>query len=403
MDPRKNPYTPNAGATPPVLVGRDRELEMFEILLDRLRAGKTEQSMIVTGLRGVGKTVLINEFRKIARERDWVVIEHEVSKVSDSEFREILAREIRTALLTIAPLEKWTERVRNAARILTSFVVTVDPTGNLTAGLGVDPLRGQADSGALEVDLPTLLVAVGEAAADHETGVLLSLDEIQFLSQPQLEGLISALHKTVQRGLPITLASAGLPQVARSVGVARSYAERLFKLPEIGRLSDSDAQKVLTGPATELGVSFTAEALTVGTRFTAGYPYFLQEFGQAVWNLSIGPQITGSEANAARADVESKLDSSFFRVRLDRTTDLERAYSPRHGRAGTGAAACRSGGQQAGANLPAVRADAVPADQQGTPLHTRLRLCSLHRSPVRPIPSTCAPGLRGSTKAAAAT
>lgn len=326
MDPRDNPYTPNAGARPPVLVGRQDELEAFEVLLDRLRAGRSEQSMIITGLRGVGKTVLLSEFRRSALDRDWVVIEIEIGKHDNEQFRRLLAREVRKALFAIAPKAKWADRAKRAAQVLTSFTMKLDPEGNLTAGLNVEALEGEADSGALDADLTDVLVALGEAAAQHERGVVLLLDEIQFLERPQLEALIAAIHKTVQRQLPITLTAAGLPQLAELAGEAKSYAERLFKFPTIGKLTESEARQALIEPASEGNVSFAEEALNTATAFTEGYPYFLQEFGQASWNLSDGPEIDATDADVAQAVVEEKLDSGFFKVRHDRTTELELAY-----------------------------------------------------------------------------
>jgi hypothetical protein len=326
MDRRLNPYTPNAGAKPPALVGREKELDDFEILLDRLHSGRTEQSMIITGLRGVGKTVLLSEFRDRALNRDWVVIEIEISKHDDEQFRRILAREVRRALFDIAPRQKWSDRARRAAAILSSFTVSIDPDGRLSAGLDVDALEGHADSGALDADLTDVLVALGDAAAAHQTGVVLLLDEIQFLSRSQLEALIAALHRTVQRQLPITLTAAGLPQLAELAGEAKSYAERLFMFPSIGRLEVGEARLALTEPAEANEASFSSESLDLALDFTEGYPYFLQEFGQAAWNLAAGPEISAADARTAQTVVEEKLDSSFFRVRHDRTTDLELAY-----------------------------------------------------------------------------
>ena len=326
MDPRENPYTPNAGARPPVLVGRQDELDAFEVLLDRLRAGRSEQSMIITGLRGVGKTVLLSEFRTSALDRDWVVIEIEIAKHDNDQFKELLAREIRKALFAIAPRAKWAGKLKRAAQILKSFTVTVDPQGTLSAGLDVEALVGEADSGALDADLTDVLVALGEASTQHNQGVVLLLDEIQFLARPQLEALIAAIHKTVQRQLPITLTAAGLPQLAELAGEAKSYAERLFRFPTIGRLTDSQARRALIEPASESGVRFSEEALDTAIDFTDGYPYFLQEFGQASWNLADGPEINGTDARTAKTVVEEKLDSGFFRVRHNRTTELELAY-----------------------------------------------------------------------------
>lgn len=326
MDPRRNPYTPNAGARPPVLAGRSDELETFELLLARLEAGYTEQSMIITGLRGVGKTVLLSEFRARAEQTEWAVVEIEVSKHDDDAFRRTLAREARRALFAIAPSKRWREKARRAAGVLKSFSITVGADGGLTAALDVEAVEGSADSGMLDADLSDLLVALGDAAQDHGTGVILLLDEIQFLSPTQLEAMIAAVHKTVQRALPITLIAAGLPQLPELAGEAKSYAERLFKFPEIGRLSKRDAQLAIIEPAAREDAAFEPGAVDLIFEYTEGYPYFIQEFGKAAWDLADGPTITLKDAEVALREVEEKLDSSFFRVRLDRTTDLERAY-----------------------------------------------------------------------------
>ena len=326
MDPRRNPYTPNAGARPPLLVGRDDQLETFDLLLARLLDGFAEQSMIITGLRGVGKTVLLNEFRTRADAADWSVVENEVSKHDDSTFRRIMARESRRALFSIAPRARWRDKARRAAAALTSFSLTVSPDGSITAGLDVEAIEGTADSGMLDADLTDLFVALGEAAQDYATGVVFLLDEIQFLTVGQLESLIAALHRTVQRTLPITLVAAGLPQIPELAGEAKSYTERLFKFPSIGKLSEEDARLALVEPAEAQSVTFDDDAIELIVGYTEGYPYFIQEFGKAAWDLADGPAVTVQDARSATTVVEEKLDASFFRVRLDRTSDLERAY-----------------------------------------------------------------------------
>lgn len=326
MDPVRNPYTPNAGATPQALAGRDDQLASFDLLLKRLQIGRTEQSMIVTGLRGVGKTVLLGEFRKTSLAADWVVIELEVHKNDESAFRRQIATLTRTALFELSSKAKWTDRTRRAAGVLRSFTLTVDPSGALTASLGVEAVEGAGDHGDLTQDLTDLLLAVGQAAEDQGKGLVLLLDEVQFLSQPQLEALITALHKIVQRSLPVTLVGAGLPQIAELAGDAKSYAERLFKFPRIGYLDEADAMRALSEPAGEEGATFHDDALRLATRLTEGYPYFLQELGYAVWPLARDDVITVDDVEAAVPIYESKLDSSFFRVRLDRSTELQTAY-----------------------------------------------------------------------------
>ncbi len=241
MDPRDNPYTPNAGARPPLLVGRDAQLAAFDVLLTRLDRGRTAQSMIVTGLRGVGKTVLLNAFEQVATDHGWVTVEAEIAR--STPFGPRMAHLARRALFGIAPRARWGDRARRAAAVLTSFSLSVAPDGAVTAGLEVDPAEGAGDSGQLEDDLTDLVVALGEAARDHGTGVVFLFDEVQFLTAGEFEALIAALHKTVQRQLPVTLVGAGLPQVPRLAGEARSYAERLFTFLEIGRLPDADAAR----------------------------------------------------------------------------------------------------------------------------------------------------------------
>ncbi len=326
MNRRLNPYTPNAGARPPVLVGREAELETFDVLLARLAEGRTAQSLVVVGLRGVGKTVLLGECRQRTLDQRWHVVEVEVSKWDDSQFRANLAREARRVLHAIGARGRWSDLTRRAAGMLKSFTLGIDPDGRLTVGLEGGAVAGYADSGALDADLTDLLVGLGEAARDQGTGVVLLLDEIHFLDRLQMEALIAAIHKTVQRALPITAAAAGLPQVHELVGRAKTYAERLFKFPEIGSLDEADAARVLREPAAGQGVTFSDDALRRGLDFSEGYPYFLQEFGEAAWDAAIGTEITGRDAERAVPVVEEKLDSGFFRVRLERTTELQRAY-----------------------------------------------------------------------------
>ncbi|WOP19691.1 AAA family ATPase [Raineyella sp. LH-20] len=327
MDPVRNPYTPNAGAKPQAIVGRDDQLESFDLLLRRLKLGRTEQSMIITGLRGVGKTVLLGQFRSKALTADWVVVELEVSKHDDGRFRLEIASRLRTALLELSPKARWNQRFDHALSVLRSFTVSIDQSGSLSLGLGPGPVaEGFADHGDLLLDLTDLLVAVGEAAQSVRRGVVLLFDEIQFLNRGQMEALIAALHKVVQRELPVTLVGAGLPQIAELAGDAKSYAERLFKFPEIGRLSDQDARRALAEPAESEGACFTEQALDRAVELTGGYPYFIQELGYAVWREAQSEQISAADVERTIPVYESKLDASFFRVRLDRATELERAY-----------------------------------------------------------------------------
>ena len=325
MDPRKNPYAPGAGTKPPALVGRDEQIESFDILLERLENGYAEKSMIITGLRGVGKTVLLDVFREKAEARNWATVEWEADKSTSLESK--VAYQARRALLQIAPKARWSDRARKAAAILKSFTITFNPDGVVTAGLDVDALAGVGDSGALAEDLSDLFVALGEAARERQTGVIFLVDEIQYLGRSELEALITALHRCARRSLPITLVGAGLPQIPRLAGEARSYSERLFQFPEIGRLdAGSAARDALTIPAQKLGIAYNDGAVGFVVEYTQGYPYFLQEYGKLLWDEASDSPITRLDAEQVLPLVEAKLDESFFRVRADRTTGMELKY-----------------------------------------------------------------------------
>jgi hypothetical protein len=325
VNPRDNQFTPNACAPPPALVGRDAELEGFEILLERLQRGYPEQSMLITGLRGVGKTVLLGAFEGRALNAGWITVTAEITR--NEEFGVRMGSLVRRALFQAAPKATWTNKLRRAAGVLRSFSITVSSEGSITAGIDVDPVEGMADTGNLSDDLTDLLVALGEAARERETGVAFLVDEVQFLRAAEFEALIAGLHRTVQRQLPITLVGAGLPQLPRLAGEAKSYAERLFKFPRIGRLSPPQAEAALAEPAADLGVTFDPGAIDVIVDYTEGYPYFIQEYGKIAWDLAPeGTTIGRRVVEEAQRAVETKLDESFFRVRAERTTELELRY-----------------------------------------------------------------------------
>lgn len=326
MDNIDNPYTPNAGASPEVLVGRDDQTAAFEILLKRLSRGRTEQSMIITGLRGVGKTVLLNRFLEIATAVGWEVVEFEASKHNDGHFRQTMFSQLKSALLRLSPRARWTERGRQAAEVLSAFAVSVDRQGTWSVSWDVPAAEGLADHGDLSMDLTDVFVALGEAAKEQGKGLVVLIDEVQFLAASQLEALIQSIHKTVQRNLPVTFVGAGLPQIAELAGDAKSYAERLFKFPRIDSLVDSDAAKAITEPAASEGAVYEPDAIALAIEITRGYPYFIQELGYQVWTVAVANRITRDDVEVARGAYEAKLDSSFFRVRLDRATPLQTAY-----------------------------------------------------------------------------
>lgn len=396
-----NPYTPNAGAEPLAVVGRDDQLESFDLLLVRIEAGRTEQSMIITGLRGVGKTVLLGQFRTKALGREWVVVELEVSKNDETEFRRDVATRLRSALFELSPKAKWTDRFQHAASVLKSFTVSVDAAGTWSAGLDIEAAEGFADHANLALDLTDVLLAVGEAAAERRRGVVLLLDEVQFLSKPQIEAVIEALHKMVQRKLPITMVGAGLPQIAELAGDAKSYAERLFKFPAISVLSAEDARAALARPALDEGIDYTAEALDEAVAITGGYPYFLQELGYALWTVADGPTITREDVIAAVPGYEAKLDESFFRVRLDRATELQRAYLRAMAQLGpapqkAAAVAEIMGPERSSENLAPTRAELINMGLLYTPEHGYAAFTVPHfdRFVLRAIPKLVVPAVK---------
>ena len=325
MDRVTNPYTPNAGEAPPELAGRDELKEDFRVLVERVRAGAGDKGLLVTGLRGVGKTVLLNEFKTIAEEYAAVVVSQEVPKRTGA-FTSRFAALCRRALLDISPRERWKQRASNAARVIKSFSLTVDPAGSLSFGVDIEAAAGVADSGHLTLDLPDVVVALGQAAAEHEMVVVFLFDEIQYLQSEELASLVMAKHQINQQSLPIIFSGTGLPQLPALTGVAQSYAERMFTYPEIGKLNAPDARQALIAPASRLGVTFTRGAIDRVLEYTEGYPYFLQEFGKAVWNLADGPSITLRDARAAVQFVDEVLDQDFFAVRADALPDGELRY-----------------------------------------------------------------------------
>lgn len=294
------------------------------MLLQRLQRGYTERSMIVTGLRGVGKTVLLGAYQRIADQENWVAVDAEVSK--STPFGPQIANVARRALLQTSSKARWGERARAAAGVLKSFSLTVAPDGSLSGGLDVAGTPGVADTGNLNDDLADVFQAIGEAAKDHNRGAVFLFDEVQFLTKPELEALIGAVHRTVQRQLPVTFAGAGLPQLPGLAGQAKSYAERLFKFPTIGRLDPADAAEALREPARAEGAQYDQGAIDYIIDYTEGYPYFIQEYGRAVWTTALGPRITVEDARQARDLVEAELDESFFRARVRRVTPAELRY-----------------------------------------------------------------------------
>ena len=325
MDFLKNPYTPNAGTRPPELVGRDPVLEQSHVLLERVKAGKSEKSMLLTGLRGVGKTVLLNEIKRKAEKAGYRAVFIEASE--EKPMGQLLASHLRSLLFELSRMAGAGDKARRGLAVLRSFVSGLKLTyGDFTLSLDIEPELGAADSGDLEIDLPNLIDAVGEAAIERKAFVALLIDEIQCFREKELGALIMAMHRVQQKQLPIVLVGAGLPVLPGLAGDAKSYAERLFNFPEIGALSADETAKALRDPAQEIGVGFEVSALDEIHRLTKGYPYFVPEWGSQSWNMAAESPIRLADVMNASAVVESRLDQSFFRVRYDRLTPGEKRF-----------------------------------------------------------------------------
>lgn len=325
MDPVRNPYSPGAGSPPPALVGRTSELEAFDIAVQRLAIGRSAKSLMLIGLRGVGKTVLLMEFGKMARGRGW--IHQQIEATEDIRFPEAMAMLVRKALLRLSASERMADRARRAFGVLKSFQVRWGLPGGADVTLGIGPTLGVADSGVLDDDLAELFLEVGEIARDQGTGVLFTVDEIQYLSREHLGALIVGLHRVSQEQLPFMVVGAGLPSLPALAGEAKSYAERLFAFTDIDSLDPDEARDALSVPAEDEGVRWSPEALVRTLEVAEGYPYFLQEFGKQAWEVAPGSErIEDEDVEAAIPIAIDELDTGFFRVRIDRTSDSERAY-----------------------------------------------------------------------------
>ena len=339
MDTIKNPFSPGAGSPPPELVGREGILEQARVLLGRVKEKRPEKSLLLTGLRGVGKTVLLNEIERLAVRTGYRTVPLEAHE--DKALAAMLVPPLRKLLFELDRVAGAGDKAKRGLAVLKGFMNGVKlAMGDIEVGLDIEPEKGSADSGDLESDLPNLFMAVAEAAEERKTPVALLIDELQYFSAQELSALIMAMHKMQQRQLPMVLIGAGLPILPRLAGESKSYAERLFSFPDIGALSEPDANKALQDPTKAVGVDFEAAALKEIFRLTQGYPYFIQEWGYQSWNRAAGPPITLEVVQAATATVIERLDANFFRVRFDRLTPGEKRFLC--AMAGFGAGAHRS-------------------------------------------------------------
>ncbi len=325
MDPIKNPFSPGAGSPPPELVGRDGVIEQARILLGRVKQRRSEKSMLLTGLRGVGKTVLLNEIEHMAEKQDYQTVSLEAHE--EKPLASLIALPLREMLYKLDRRAGTSDKVKRALMVLRGFLGAIKlSVHNMTIEWDIDPEKGTADSGDLEIDLPALFVAVAEAAADRHSALAIFIDEVQYFSGKELGSLIMALHKIQQRQLPLVLVGAGLPVLPRLAGNSKSYAERLLSFPDIGALSELDASRALSDPAKSVGVDFEPAALTEIFHLTKGFPYFVQEWGYQAWNIADSKIITRRVVQRATDLVIPRLDENFFRVRYERLTPAEKTY-----------------------------------------------------------------------------
>ena len=336
MDPRKNPYAPGAGTPPPELAGRDRLIEDASIALDRIRNGLAAKSLLLVGLRGVGKTVLLNRICRDAEARGFVTVLLEAPE--DRSLPGLLCGPLHAALLKMNRLAAAGDAAKRALRALGGFVGAMKLSfSDVSFNVDLERDPGIADSGDLDSDLSTLLQMAGEAARAQQTALVLFIDELQHVEERELGALIAALHRAAQFQLPVTLVGAGLPQLVARTGAAKSYAERLFTFPEIGPLDPEAATLAVEAPAERLGVSYEPDALREIVHRTRSYPYFLQEWGKRCWDCAEASPISTAEVETASVEAVAELDASFFRVRFDRLTPSEKQYLRAMAELGSGA------------------------------------------------------------------
>ena len=324
MEPRRNPYAPGAGQRPPELAGREAELEAFGVIVDRLSAGRPGRGLMLSGLRGVGKTVLLNELRSQAIDSGWATGKLEARL--DQGLRRPIATALFTATRELSARRRAADRVRGFWGVLKAFSLTAGPDGGWAVGLDVEATRGRADSGDLEIDLVELFADAALLAADHDTGIALFLDELQDAPAPDLSAVCAAVHDVSQAGSPLLVVGAGLPHLPAVLTAAKSYAERLFSYRSVDRLDPVAASLAVTAPAERAGVRFTADGLAALLRAADGYPYFLQAYGSAAWDAAPLDPIGRDDVEAGRREADAELATGFFGSRWDRATPAERSY-----------------------------------------------------------------------------
>jgi len=323
MDERNNPYSPGAGLRPAAFVGRDAELQDWSVALDRIENARSARPVVLHGLRGVGKTVLLGEFHQQAEDHKWVSVMIEAN--TGRTLREALARALYPVVRELVR-PKAGDKLKKALATFKAFSVKVDASGAWSFGLDVAPAQGRGDSGELETDLSELIKDLAEAAQEQNRGLAILIDEAQDLNNDELKALCAICHQGGQRGWPFLLALAGLPNLPKVLSEAKSYAERLFTYREITQLRQDAARQALTEPAAGEGVSWEEAAVSYVVKEARSYPYFLQEYGQATWNAAGGTTLTYDDARVGAVSGQAHLDAGFYRARWERAAPAQRAY-----------------------------------------------------------------------------
>ncbi|SER33857.1 ATP-binding protein [Lentzea albida] len=329
MDPVRNPFAPGAGQRPPELAGRDKEVGAFEVVLERVARGRPERSLVLTGLRGVGKTVLLGELRSMAVKRGWGA--GKVEARPDADLRRPLSAALHRAIRDLAVRHRAPDRVEAILGILKAFALRAAPDGaklrdRWQPGIDVPAASGRADSGDIEIDLVELFTDVAELAQDVGTGVALLIDEMQDLKPDDISALCAACHELSQIGAPLVVVGAGLPHLPAVLSASKSYSERLFRYVRIDRLSREDADRAVLAPVEREDAGITDEALDALFDASGGYPYFIQAYGKAAWDAAPADPITALDVSVAAPEADAELAVGFFGSRYERATPAEREY-----------------------------------------------------------------------------
>ncbi|OLE24911.1 MAG: ATPase [Actinobacteria bacterium 13_1_20CM_3_71_11] len=329
MDPVRNPYAPGAGQRPPELAGRDRELEVFDVVLERVARTRPERSLVLTGLRGVGKTVLLNSLRSQAITRLWGT--GKIEARPDQPMRRALSGALHMAVRELAPRHRAPDRIEDFLAVLKAFALRSNPANaklreRWQPGIDIPAASGRADSGDIEIDLVELFTDAAGIATDVGTGIALFIDEMQDLSPEDVSALCAACHELSQTGAPLIVVGAGLPHLPAVLSAAKSYSERLFRYQRIDRLDRISADQALCAPALREGVEYQAKALDALYEASGGYPYFVQAYGKATWDHAPRTPITDADVRVAAPEAEAELAVGFFGSRYERATPAEREY-----------------------------------------------------------------------------